>query len=75
MNLKTIVDNIYYIGVNDRQKESFENYIPLPHGVSYNSYVIVDENIVSFLPMSIVLALNIDTNFLSLLIQFYAKHF
>lgn len=45
MNLKTIVDNIYYIGVNDRQKESFENYIPLPHGVSYNSYVIVDEKI------------------------------
>ena len=45
MNLKTIVDNIYYIGVNDRQKESFENYLPLPHGVSYNSYVIVDEKI------------------------------
>lgn len=45
MNLKTIVDNVYYIGVNDRQKESFENYIPLPHGVSYNSYVIVDEKI------------------------------
>ena len=38
-------------------------------------YVIVDENIVSFLRMSIVLAVNIDTNFLSLLIQFYAKHF
>lgn len=38
-------------------------------------YVTVDENIVSFLHMSIVLALNIDTNFLSLLIKLYAKHF
>lgn len=44
-NLKEIVDQIYYVGVNDRQKEAFENYLPLPHGVSYNSYVIVDEKI------------------------------
>lgn len=42
---KTIADNIYYVGVNDRQKHLFENYLPLPNGVSYNSYLIVDEKV------------------------------
>ena len=42
-NKKPIADNIFYIGVNDRQKESFENYLPLPEGVTYNSYLIVDK--------------------------------
>jgi len=44
-NLKEIVDKIFYIGVNDRQKEAFENYLPLPNGVTYNSYVIMDEKV------------------------------
>lgn len=38
-----ITDKIYYVGVNDRQKALFENLWPLPHGVSYNSYLIADE--------------------------------
>lgn len=41
--LKEIADNVYYVGVNDRQKTLFENLWPLPYGVSYNSYLIVDE--------------------------------
>lgn len=41
--LKEIADKIYYVGVNDRQKALFENLWPLPYGVSYNSYLIVDE--------------------------------
>ena len=44
-NKRPVADNIYYIGVNDRQKSLFENYLPLPEGVSYNSYLIVDEKI------------------------------
>jgi len=40
-----IAKDIFYIGVNDRLKEKFENMIPLPQGVSYNSYLIVDEKI------------------------------
>ena len=44
-NKKPIADNIFYLGVNDRQKELFENYLPLPEGVAYNSYLIVDEKI------------------------------
>jgi len=38
-----IAKDIYYVGVNDRQKAKFENMIPLPNGVSYNAYLIVDE--------------------------------
>jgi Uncharacterized flavoproteins len=41
--LKEIAENIYYVGVNDRQKAFFENLWPLPYGVAYNSYLIVDE--------------------------------
>jgi len=42
-NKRPIAENIFYVGVNDRQKELFENYLPLPEGVAYNSYLIVDE--------------------------------
>lgn len=40
---KEISEDIYYVGVNDRQKTKFENLIPLSKGVSYNSYLIEDE--------------------------------
>lgn len=38
-----ITDSIYYVGVNDRVKPLFESLWTLPGGVSYNSYLIVDE--------------------------------
>ena len=38
--MKQIVNNVYYVGVNDRQKKLFENLWPLPYGVSYNAYLI-----------------------------------
>lgn len=44
--LKEIADKVYYVGVNDRQKALFENMWPLPYGVSYNSYLIVDDKTV-----------------------------
>lgn len=40
-----ITEKIYYVGVNDRNKTLFEGLWPLPNGVSYNSYLIVDEKI------------------------------
>ena len=43
--MKAITNNIYYVGVNDRNKFLFEGLWPLPNGVSYNSYLIVDEKI------------------------------
>ena len=38
-----IAEQIHWLGVNDRRKHLFENIWPLPHGVSYNSYLIADE--------------------------------
>ena len=43
--MKEITSNIYYVGVNDRNKTLFEGLWPLPNGVSYNSYLIVDEKV------------------------------
>lgn len=37
---------IKYIGANDHDLDLFESQYPISHGVSYNSYVIVDEKIV-----------------------------
>lgn len=38
-----VTDKIFWIGTNDRKTERFENYLPLPQGVAYNSYLINDE--------------------------------
>ena len=40
----SIAQDIYMISVNDRRTALFENLWPIPHGVSYNSYVILDEH-------------------------------
>lgn len=40
-----LTDNIYFMGFNDRRTHLFENIWPIPHGVSYNSYLIVDEKV------------------------------
>lgn len=38
-----IKKDIFYIGVNDRETALFENMWPLEEGVTYNSYLVVDE--------------------------------
>ncbi|GAB1451617.1 FprA family A-type flavoprotein [Draconibacterium sp.] len=40
-----LAENIYYLGFNDRRTSLFENIWPIPHGISYNSYLLVDEKI------------------------------
>ena len=40
-----ITDDIRYAGVDDHQLDLFEGLYPVPRGVSYNSYVIMDEKI------------------------------
>ena len=40
-----VKDDIVWIGVNDRKIEKWESHIPLDFGVTYNSYVILDEKI------------------------------
>ena len=38
-------NNIYYIGVNDKQIDLFEGQYVVPNGISYNSFVIMDDKI------------------------------
>ncbi len=40
-----ITNDIRYIGVNDHKIDLFEGQYRVPHGMSYNSYVILDEKI------------------------------
>lgn len=40
---RKVTDGIYWVGANDRRLAKFENMFPIPRGVSYNSYVILDE--------------------------------
>ncbi|MBO8166521.1 MAG: FprA family A-type flavoprotein [Kosmotoga sp.] len=40
-----IHDGIYWIGVNDYETNLFEGLWPLPKGVSYNAYMIIDEKV------------------------------
>ncbi|HRW64056.1 MAG TPA: FprA family A-type flavoprotein, partial [Bacteroidales bacterium] len=44
-NTVKITDKVFWLGVNDRRTNLFENMWPLPNGVSYNSYLIVDEKV------------------------------
>jgi flavorubredoxin len=45
MQKVNLAENIYYLGFNDRRTNLFENIWPIPHGISYNSYLLVDEKI------------------------------
>ena len=40
-----VTDTIKYVGVNDHQVDLFEGQYRVPNGMSYNSYVILDEKI------------------------------
>ena len=41
----TITDSIIYIGVDDKTIDLFESQYVVPNGISYNSYVILDEKV------------------------------
>jgi flavorubredoxin len=47
-NERKITDDLFWLGVNDRRIALFENVYPVPHGISYNSYVLLDEKTVLF---------------------------
>ena len=44
--VKKVTDDLYWIGGSDRRLALFENVYPIPRGVSYNSYVLLDEKTV-----------------------------
>ena len=41
--VKKLQDDLYWIGGNDRRLSLFENVFPIPRGVSYNAYLVLDE--------------------------------
>ena len=41
--IQTVSENTIYVGASDRRLAKFENLFPIPRGVSYNAYVILDE--------------------------------
>ena len=43
---KKITDDLHYVGGNDRRINLFENVFPVENGVSYNSYLLLDEKTV-----------------------------
>ena len=42
---RKVTDDIVWVGCNDRRLALFENLFPIPRGVSYNSYLIMDEKV------------------------------
>lgn len=46
--VRKITEDLYWVGGNDRRLALFENIHPIPKGVSYNSYLLLDEKTVLF---------------------------
>ncbi len=42
-NERKLIDGLYYVGASDRRLTKFENLLPLERGVSYNSYLFIEE--------------------------------
>lgn len=47
-NVREVVPDLYWVGANDHRTHLFENIHPIPDGVSYNAYVLLDEKTVLF---------------------------
>ncbi len=43
MNVKEIIKDIFYVGIDDKKTRFFEATWPIPNGISYNAYLIKDE--------------------------------
>ncbi|AYD40508.1 FprA family A-type flavoprotein [Clostridium fermenticellae] len=46
--VRKVTDDLYWVGGNDNRLSLFENIHPIPRGVSYNSYLLLDEKTVLF---------------------------
>lgn len=47
-NIRKVTKDLYWIGANDRRLALFEGVYKIPKGVSYNSYVLLDQSTVVF---------------------------
>lgn len=46
--VREVTQDLYWVGANDHRLHLFENIYPIPRGVSYNSYLLLDEKTVLF---------------------------
>lgn len=46
--MENITNDIIYVGVNDHKVDLFEGQYKVPNGMSYNSYVVLDEKVTVF---------------------------
>lgn len=47
-NVRNVTENLFFVGVDEHRLHLFENIHPISKGVSYNSYVLLDEKTVLF---------------------------
>lgn len=47
-SVRQVTDDLYWVGANDHRLALFENIFPIPDGVSYNSYLLLDKQTVLF---------------------------
>jgi len=47
-SVRKVTDDLYWVGANDHRLHLFENIHPIPKGVSYNSYLLLDKQTVLF---------------------------
>ncbi|MBR1825921.1 MAG: FprA family A-type flavoprotein [Alphaproteobacteria bacterium] len=47
-NTQNVTSDLVWLGANDRRLALFENVYPIPNGISYNSYLLLDEKTVLF---------------------------
>ncbi len=46
--VRKVTEDLYWVGANEHRLHLFENIHPIPRGVSYNSYLLMDEKTVLF---------------------------
>ena len=46
--VRNVTEDLYWVGANDHRLALFENIHPIPRGVSYNAYLLLDEKSVLF---------------------------
>jgi flavorubredoxin len=47
-SVRNVTEDLYWVGANDHRLALFENAYPIPRGVSYNAYLLMDEKTVLF---------------------------
>lgn len=46
--VRSVTEDLYWVGANDHRLHLFENIHPIPYGVSYNAYLLMDKETVLF---------------------------